>query len=57
MFSAIDSYDTQGKWCGSWRKNTPKLKFGRHVNNVLNLNLRTGREILLRFPKKIQDGG
>ena len=37
---------------------TPKLKFGRNVDNsVLNLNLRTGREIALRFSKKIQDGG
>ena len=39
-------------------ENKPKLQFDRNVDNdVLNLNLRTGREMLLRFPKKIQDGG
>ena len=43
MLSAIDNYDTQGKWCESWGKNTPKLKFGRNVdNNVRNLNPRIG---------------
>ena len=33
--------------------NTPKLKFGRNVDNdVLNLNPMIGKEILLRFKKK-----
>ena len=52
MLSTIDIYDTQRKWCESWWKYKPKLKFGRNKdNNVLNQNPRIGREILLRFQK------
>ena len=35
-----------------------EVEIGRNVdNNVFNLNLGTGREILFAFSKKFQDGG